>query len=99
MPMLSTTKFSTYMKLEEIDATFYKTIVGKLIFLTNIRLDITFVLGLSIDEWLDHRNPTLKQHIFKYIKATTNFGIFYHHERDGAINDFTDTNWAGDKDQ
>jgi len=46
MPMLSTNKLSTYVKLEEIYATLYKTIVGKLIFLTNIRLDITFVVGV-----------------------------------------------------
>jgi hypothetical protein len=46
MPMLSTNKLSTDVKLEEIDATLYKTIVGKLIFLTNIKLDITFVVGV-----------------------------------------------------
>lgn len=46
MPMLSTNKLSTDVKLEEIYVTLYKTIVGKLIFLTNIRLDITFVVGV-----------------------------------------------------
>ncbi len=46
MPMSSTIKFSTDMKLKEIDAILYKTIEGKLIFLTNIRPNITFVLGV-----------------------------------------------------
>jgi len=46
MPMLSTIKVSTYMKLKEIDVTLYKTIVRKLIFLTNITPEITFVVGV-----------------------------------------------------
>lgn len=39
------------------------------------------------------------KHILRYIKAATNFGIFYHREGDGAINNFIDANWARDKDQ
>ncbi len=46
MPMLSITKLSTYTKLKEIDVTLYKTIIGKLIFLTNTKPEITFVVGV-----------------------------------------------------
>ncbi len=46
MVMLSTIKLSTCMKLEKIDAIFYKTIVRKFFFKKNTKLDITFVVGV-----------------------------------------------------
>lgn len=89
------------MKLEEIDVTFYKTVVGKLIFLTNIRLDITFVLGVVSRYMVRPQKPHFEatKHILRYIKAIINFGIFQHREGDGVINSFTIANWAGDKNQ
>lgn len=101
MPMLNTAKFSTNMKLKEINATFYRTIVGKFIFLTNIRPNITFVLGVVSRYMVRPQKPHFEatKHVVKYINATTDFGIFYHREGDGVINNFTNANWARDKDQ
>jgi hypothetical protein len=101
MPMLSTIKLSTCMKLEKLDAILYKTIVGKFIFLKYTKLDITFVIGVvsiyMVRPYKPHYEAT--KHIFKYIKATNDYGTFYHHKGDGAINSFIDANWVGDKDQ
>ncbi|KAH9570073.1 hypothetical protein CY35_02G021000 [Sphagnum magellanicum] len=55
VPMLNIFKLSTYMKSKEVDATIYKTIVGKFIFLTNIKHNITFAIGIVGRYMLHHK--------------------------------------------
>jgi ribosomal protein L5 len=46
LPMIEGTKLETNMGKEEIDATQYRQAIGKLIYLTNSKLDIVYAVNV-----------------------------------------------------
>jgi len=46
LPMIEGMKLETNMGKEEIDATKYRQVVGKLIYLTNSKLDIVYAVNV-----------------------------------------------------
>ncbi len=46
LPMIEGTKLETDMGKEEIDATQYRQAIGKLIYLTNSKLDIVYAVNV-----------------------------------------------------
>lgn len=60
--------------------TIYRSLVGRLMFLTNARPDNTYVVSVISryisDPTEDHMKATIK--IMRYIKGTSDFGIHYY---------------------
>ena len=81
-----------------IDETYYKQIVGSLMYITVTRLDIMF--GVSfISRFIT--SPTevhLKaaKRILRYLKGTINYGIYYKKNEDKQLIAYTDNDYAGD---
>lgn len=70
--------------------------VGKIIYLTNTRPDLSFAVGL-VSRFMhnpkeDHMQAT--KHIFRYLRHTTHYGIFYRCNAPITLSAFTDADWA-----
>ena len=82
----------------KIDETYYKQIVGSLMYITATRPDIMF--GVSfISRFMS--NPTemhlqAAKRILRYLKSTINYGIFYKKNENKQIIAYTDSDYAGD---
>lgn len=80
------------------DATYYKQIMGSLMYLTTTRPNLMFVVSL-ISRFM--AQPTklhfqATKRVLRYLKGTTSFGIFY---KKGGVEDligYTDSDYAGD---
>ncbi|XP_051143419.1 secreted RxLR effector protein 161-like [Andrographis paniculata] len=79
------------------DASKFRSLVGRLVYLTHTRLDIAFPVGL-VSRFM-HR-PS-KQHygaakrILRYLAGTRDYGIWYTQSKDFILEGFTDSDWAG----
>eukprot|EP00253_Pinus_taeda_P004795 PITA_04795 len=72
-------KISVTCTSPEVDATLYHQLVGKLLYLTHTRLDLSFVVGL-IPQFM--KNPheihwKVAKRILHYVRSIVQFGIHY----------------------
>ncbi|XP_057969365.1 secreted RxLR effector protein 161-like [Malania oleifera] len=82
----------------KVDKTYYKQIVGSLMYLTATRPDMIFVVSL-ITRYME--NPTelhlqAAKRVLRYLKGTTGFGIFYKKGGDNELVAYTNSNYTGD---
>ncbi|XP_068466235.1 uncharacterized mitochondrial protein AtMg00240-like [Phaseolus vulgaris] len=78
----------------------YRRIIGKLLYLTNTRPDITFVVQLLsqfVQEPIVHHQQVV-QHVLHYIKANLVHGLFFNSESKVHIKVFSDSDWASSPD-
>lgn len=83
-----------------VDETYFKQIVGSLMYLTSTRPDIMFGVSL-ISRYMS--KPTelhmqVAKRILRYLKGTINYGIFYKKGGEEKLLGFTDSDYAGDED-
>ncbi|CAJ2672171.1 unnamed protein product [Trifolium pratense] len=93
-------KLSSDLDGERIDSTYFKQIVGSLMYLTTTRPDIMYAVCL-ISRYME--SPTelhlkVAKRVFRYLKGTTDFGIFYMKNGGSVLTGFTDNDYAGDLD-
>ncbi|KAL8106255.1 hypothetical protein AgCh_029879 [Apium graveolens] len=99
-PIVPGSKLSKDEAGVKVDETYFKQIVGCLMYITTTRPDLTFVVSL-IARFM--AKPTemhyqVAKRVLKYLKGTTNFGILYKRGEVGALVGFTDSDYAGDVD-
>ena len=83
-----------------VDSTFYKKIVGSLMYLTATRPDVMFVVSL-ISRFMDCPTELHLQsakRILRYLKGTIDFGVFYKKDGNKELIAYTDSDYAGDLD-
>ena len=82
------------------DARRYRSIVGRLIYLTHTRPDLSFAVGL-LSRFMHH--PT-KHHfgaakrVLRYVAGTKNLGVWYVKNEEFFLTGYTDSDWAGSQD-
>ncbi|XP_068490452.1 secreted RxLR effector protein 161-like [Phaseolus vulgaris] len=96
-PIVPGFKISRDTNGAEVDDTYYKQIVGSLMYLTTIRPNIMFSVSL-ISRYMS--KPTelhlqAAKRILRYLNGTTNHGIFYKKGEEKELLVFTD--YAGDE--
>ncbi|KAL3578414.1 hypothetical protein D5086_019918 [Populus alba] len=97
-PIVPGCKTDTVGEGNRIDDTYYKQIVGSLMYITTTRPDIMF--GASfISRFM--ANPTeghlqVAKRILRYLKGTINYGIYYKKNEDKQLIAYTDSDYAGD---
>jgi hypothetical protein len=76
-----------------VDATFYRQITSSLMYLTNTRPDICFVVNTLSQYMVESRRVHLvaTKHVLRYLKGTVDYGLRYGSDREG----YADANWAG----
>nr|XP_016512653.1 PREDICTED: uncharacterized mitochondrial protein AtMg00810-like [Nicotiana tabacum] len=78
------------------DPTYYRKLVGKLNFLTNTSLDITYIVQ-NLSQFMDDpRQPHLKAafHLLRYLKGDPTLGIFMSRDTNYTIRAYYDSDWA-----
>lgn len=77
--------------------TFWK-IVGKLIYLTNIKLNVVYVVGVISYFVCDLKQVHLEvaKHILQYLKDTFEFGIYYQKRESNKLKGYINVDWVGD---
>ncbi|RVW80052.1 Retrovirus-related Pol polyprotein from transposon TNT 1-94 [Vitis vinifera] len=85
----------------KVDKTYYKQVVGSLMYLTATRPDMMFVVSL-ISRYME--NPTelhlqAAKRVLRYLQGTTEFGIFYRKGGDDELVTYTNSDHAGDLDE
>ena len=68
-----------YMEQPYVDAKLYQRMVGKLVYLIQSRLDITFLVNIVSRYMNQPQVPHMLavEHIFRYLKGTKNLGLCY----------------------
>jgi len=84
----------------EVDATLYRQLVGKLLYLTHTRPDLSFVVGLIARFMQNPHESHWKagKRILRYVRGTVQFGIHYSAKASPLLVGFTDFDWVGDPD-
>jgi hypothetical protein len=82
-----------------VDETYYKQLVGSLMYLTATRPDMMFATCL-ISRYMTKPMQTHLQaakRVLRYLKGTVNYGLYYKKGGDGELLAFTDSDYAGDE--
>ena len=99
-PVECRVKLSKHDKGEDIDATFFKSSVGSLHYLTCTRPDIFYVVGL-VSRYMENSKTTLfkaAKRILRYVKGTISFSLLYLFSNDYKLVRYSDSDWGGDVD-
>ena len=78
-PFQSGVKISVTCTTPEVDATLYRQLVGKLMYLTHTRTDLFFVVGL-VTRFIHQPHEShwkAAKRILRYIRGTVQFKIHY----------------------
>ena len=84
----------------QVDATYYRSIIGGLRYLTHTRPDITFAVGY-VSRFMEA--PTTAhlaavKHLLRYIAGTRKYGCRYTKRNGGKLIGYSDSDLAGDVD-
>ena len=85
-PMASNLKLLSVASLESVDAKIYY----QMIYLTNTRPDISFVVNT-----LRHVHLMVTKHAVKYLKGIVDYGIKYDMNLNINLEVYVDSDWAG----
>ena len=97
-PMDSKLKMLADDSLELVDVTYYRQIIGSLMYLTNSRPEICFVVN-TLSQYLVqprrvHDLVTAK-HVMRYLKGTIDFGLYYDGSHEYRLYGYIDAYWVG----
>ena len=82
---------------ESVDATMYHQMIGSLMYLTNTRPDIFFVVNTLSQFLTDPRHVHLidAKHILRYLKGTIDYGLKYEANQKINLEGYVDSDWIG----
>ncbi|MCR2847942.1 hypothetical protein KN825_15305, partial [Weizmannia coagulans] len=96
-PMDTTIKLSMQSSGAPVDKGRYQRLVGKLIYLSHTRPDISFAVSV-VSQFMNcpaegHMQAVYR--ILRYLKSTPSQGLFFEKTSDRYLKIFTDADWAG----
>jgi hypothetical protein len=82
---------------EVVDATFYRQLVGSLMYLVNARPKIFYAVNQLSQAMVKPTKLFWKagKHVLRYLKGTFEYGLWYRQTDEVKLHDFTDVDWAG----
>ena len=95
-PMASNMNLLSDASSYTVDATMYRRMIGSLMYLTNMRPDIFFVMNTLSQFLTDLRHVHLiaAKHILRYLKGTIEYGIKYDMDHKINLEGYVDLDWA-----
>ena len=88
-------KLLVHTSSELVDATLYRQIIRSLMYLTNTRPDICFVVNTLSQYLVEPKRVHLvaAKHVMRYLKGTLDFGLCYTGDHDFRLVGYTDSDW------
>jgi hypothetical protein len=82
---------------EVVDATVYRHLVGSLMYLVNTRLDIFYADNQLSQAMVKPTKIFCKasKHVLRYLRGTSEYGLWYRHTNEVKLHGFMDENWVG----
>ena len=82
---------------EVVDATVYRQLVGLLMYLVNTRPDICYAVNQLSQAMVKPTKLFWKagKHVLRYLKGTSEYGLWYTQMDEVNLHGFTDADWAG----
>ena len=74
----------------------YCKLVGKLIFLTTTRPDLSYTVS-TVSRYMaapQHAHLEAVKHILRYLRHTSDYSLLYQHQKSQPIQGYTDADWA-----
>ena len=95
-PMDTNMKLLSEKTSELVDMTHYRHIIGSLMYLTNTRTNICFVVNTLSQYLVKPRQVHLiaAKHVMRYLKGMIDLGLYYGREHDYRLYGYTDPDWA-----
>eukprot|EP00253_Pinus_taeda_P017698 PITA_17698 len=86
-----------YHRVERVEATLYKKLIRSLMYLVNTKPDICFAVNQLSQFMMD---PTrvhwvAVKHVLRYLKGTTDYGLWYKNVDRMRLEGYKDADWAG----
>ena len=96
-PMDTNLKFLSDETSELVDMTHYRKIIGSLMYLTNTRPYICFLVNTLSQYPVKPRRFHLKyvKHVTRYLKGTIDLGLYYGRDHDYKLYGYMDSDWVG----
>jgi hypothetical protein len=96
-PMEAKLKLLVDTSSDLIDATLYRQIIGSLMYMTNTRPDICFVVNTLSQVLVEPRHVHLvaAKHVMRYLKGTLDCSLSYDGDHNFTLSGYTDSTWAG----
>lgn len=99
-PMCQKEKLSKEDEAEPVDETFYRSLVGCLMYLTATRPDILHSISLlsRFTNCATETHLTTAKRVLRYVKGTLSFGIKFCTSQDCILQGYSDSDWGGSLD-
>lgn len=98
--MVTGCKLSKNDESPKANHSLYRSMVGGLLYLTLTRPDIMYDVCMAARYQVDLKEShvTVIKRIFRYLKGTMDYGLWYPKKDDLMLCDYTDADWEGDVD-
>ena len=96
-PMITGFKLSKEDESKEVDQSLYRSMIGSLLYVTTSRLDVMQVVG-QVERFQAAPTEThiiAVKRIFKYIKGTMDFGLWYPKGNEITLIAYSNADWEG----
>nr|GFA40914.1 uncharacterized mitochondrial protein AtMg00810-like [Tanacetum cinerariifolium] len=96
-PMVEKSKLDKDLQGKPVDATFYRGMIGSLIYLTSSRPDLIYAVCLCVRYQAKPNKKHLNavKRIFRYLKGTINIDLWYSKDTDTSLTAYADVDHAG----
>ena len=99
-PMSPNVKLTIDLLRKNVDPSFYRSMIGSLIYLTTSRLDISYNVGVYARYQANPKESHIivVKCIIKYVKTTSNFGVWYDKYTNDVLAGYFNANCTGNAD-
>ena len=96
-PMGPNVKLTVDLLGKSVDSSLYRSMIGSLFYLTVNRPDISYSVAVCARYQANPKEShmTSLKRIIKYVKTTTDFGVWYSKDTNDVLAGYSDANWAG----
>ena len=99
-PMSPNVKLIVDLLGKSVDFSFYRSMIGSLLYLTASRPNISYSVGVCARYQANPKESHMiaLTKIIKYVKAIADFGVWYSKDTNDVLAGYSDANWPGNAD-
>ena len=95
-PMSPNVKLIINLLGKSVDLSLYRSMIGSLLYLTTSRPNISYNVGVCARYQANSKEShiTVAKRFIKYVKSTSNFGVWYDKDTNDMLAGYFDADWA-----